>query len=297
MELDPNLRAIITILAAVGLGLVAYFELRYMKRRRASKIDAHIMKDEAYNSLVTTRAVARVVEQRGKDISKAEQLLFQAENAYSRREYSKTKEIAENAKGELEISKDKNEPSEKDDDVELTTDHPDEEEGAFLEERTLFEKEKELPENYMQAKFMIGDIQRQLERAKGSGVVATEAENNLKIALEHFDQGGYTEALRYACRAEKCLYPGNDRFIGKTKPPDTLEEEIEEKKLEEPVEEQVEEEAAVLRCKECGSPLEEGDLFCARCGAKVEKEARCPHCGAVLKEGDRFCRYCGAKVQ
>jgi class 3 adenylate cyclase/predicted ATPase len=43
-------------------------------------------------------------------------------------------------------------------------------------------------------------------------------------------------------------------------------------------------------CVRCGATLEDGDRFCADCGAPV---GGCPSCGAPLTPGKRFCRACG----
>lgn len=53
-------------------------------------------------------------------------------------------------------------------------------------------------------------------------------------------------------------------------------------------------------CPECGNLLEENALFCNNCGyrllvnqSKVEYSDKCPHCNSVLKEGAMFCGECG----
>jgi class 3 adenylate cyclase len=43
-------------------------------------------------------------------------------------------------------------------------------------------------------------------------------------------------------------------------------------------------------CGQCGASLEEGDRFCADCGAPV---GFCPSCGEPVSPGKRFCRACG----
>jgi class 3 adenylate cyclase/tetratricopeptide (TPR) repeat protein len=46
-------------------------------------------------------------------------------------------------------------------------------------------------------------------------------------------------------------------------------------------------------CERCGAPLEDGDLFCADCGAPA---GGCPSCGKPPTPGKRFCRYCGTTL-
>lgn len=69
-----------------------------------------------------------------------------------------------------------------------------------------------------------------------------------------------------------------------------------------------------MRCRKCGAVLEEDQLFCVNCGAKVENEEEpvqvsspveqfeeeqliCPNCGKVVEEGIRFCTACGTKLE
>lgn len=60
-----------------------------------------------------------------------------------------------------------------------------------------------------------------------------------------------------------------------------------------------------MQCRECGSPIEAGDLFCENCGAKVEAEQpaedvaktrRCPQCGAEASHDGAFCQACGVPL-
>lgn len=47
-------------------------------------------------------------------------------------------------------------------------------------------------------------------------------------------------------------------------------------------------------CPSCNAPLEPGDTFCGKCGARIEYE--CPTCAAVMEATDTFCGKCGTRV-
>ncbi len=66
-------------------------------------------------------------------------------------------------------------------------------------------------------------------------------------------------------------------------------------------ESQVEKENTVLKCKNCGSEVNQNALFCQVCGAKVEKIVKplkrtCPNCGEEIDDSTTFCPECGANV-
>lgn len=55
-----------------------------------------------------------------------------------------------------------------------------------------------------------------------------------------------------------------------------------------------------MTCLNCGSPMNDGDLFCKRCGAPSQPPAQqmpkvpCVRCGKYMPQQERFCQNCGA---
>jgi class 3 adenylate cyclase len=49
-----------------------------------------------------------------------------------------------------------------------------------------------------------------------------------------------------------------------------------------------------MKCSKCGHEATAGDIFCSRCGTKLETV--CPKCGNKCREGDLFCSKCGTKL-
>ena len=82
-------------------------------------------------------------------------------------------------------------------------------------------------------------------------------------------------------------------------------------KIEEPIQNEVVEEtntANKIVCAKCGSILEEGSVFCDKCGTPIAKQEEtkqetvintkliCSKCGAELEDGSMFCDKCGTPV-
>ena len=51
-----------------------------------------------------------------------------------------------------------------------------------------------------------------------------------------------------------------------------------------------------MKCKNCGSEIEEDAKFCNNCGYKTEVPRICPNCGNEIKHGINFCGSCGAQL-
>ncbi|MFP4196929.1 MAG: zinc-ribbon domain-containing protein [Methanomassiliicoccales archaeon] len=290
MQLDLTLKIIFLVALIGGLGLVLYIELRYMRKKRNPRIEAKLRKDEAYNAIVTTRAVSRVLRERGNDVSEAERVIEQARMAYDARDYSRTIELAEEAKEVLQSSEVK-----KEEEADLSAFDQVISPGKEEETHKLFEEKKKMPDNYLESKFMIGNTQHAIDEAEGSGKEVGEASELLESARKSFDGGDYGEAFTLACKAKRSLIGASDEFIEESVV--SMEEKADSPEVEsgarvEPPEEGMESENI---CRECGAPLEEGDLFCGQCGSRTRRE--CPSCGSELREGDRFCRRCGEPVE
>ncbi|MFR1983026.1 MAG: double zinc ribbon domain-containing protein [Christensenellaceae bacterium] len=51
-------------------------------------------------------------------------------------------------------------------------------------------------------------------------------------------------------------------------------------------------------CPKCNGALsmEEEEIYCPSCGARVDGKLECPKCGAVNEGGNKFCEGCGAPL-
>jgi len=50
-----------------------------------------------------------------------------------------------------------------------------------------------------------------------------------------------------------------------------------------------------MKCQKCNTLMEDGDVFCPKCGAEVQKV--CSRCKSAVDASDLFCRNCGALLK
>jgi ribosomal protein L40E len=161
---------------------------------------------------------------------------------------------------------------------------------AVPEETTKEKLQKELPKNYLQAKFMLGFAQKAIDARVSEGGEVSEATSLLAIAQKEFDGKDYDASLKHGVQARKAAEeliieikdtrsapPAVGTTSGTVVPPG------------------VEISVTVLRCRSCGADLKIDDTFCRKCGVKVEL-AVCPSCGTKPAAGDAFCRKCGVAL-
>ena len=50
-------------------------------------------------------------------------------------------------------------------------------------------------------------------------------------------------------------------------------------------------------CPSCGEYIEEGSLYCPRCGFYQKQELTCSQCGEKINPQDSFCPHCGQEIK
>ena len=94
--LDADQIFLIALLAV--LGIVIYLELRFMRSRNKEYIERMMDKDDAYNTIATTKAIASSLKQKGRDVKEADLVIIQADNAYKRNNYVAARDTAKRAR-------------------------------------------------------------------------------------------------------------------------------------------------------------------------------------------------------
>lgn len=261
---------IFLIALLVVLAIVIYLELRFMRSRNKEYIDRMMDKDDAYNTIATTKAIASSLKQKGRDTKEAEMVIIQADNAYKRNNYTAAKDAAKRAREIL-----MNAPM-----VEVavpSTVEPSPE-GQPEEDRKTVHEVKKLEPHMLESRFIINACRGRLEDAEGSGKDVSKAKDLLAKAEKCFEEKKFDEALREGLKVRKML--GEE-----TKEPEPAKEAV-IVKVPKPE----------MKCEKCSAAIGNDDVFCRKCGAPVVVKRSCAYCRAELEDGDAFCPKCGRKV-
>ncbi|HEY4704706.1 MAG TPA: zinc ribbon domain-containing protein [Thermoplasmata archaeon] len=283
---DPIVDNIViaVIVLVLVLGVLTFIELKYLRKasrgRRARAASASDLPDQAHNAILTSKAISRTLSAAGVVTADVDAVVQEAQVAYRNRNYRVVIELTDKAKSMLKTEKARHDRMGDLSRLRKTA-------GSEAEEATTKEYiQKELPPNYMQARFTISLAEERITAARDAGRATPEAEAVLATARQSFDGKDFDGALKLAAKsrrladgeAEPGVPPGSPAASAPV--PATVE-------LPRP---------AGRACASCGSELLAGDPFCRKCGVKVERPTTCAKCGASLKEDDTFCRKCGAAI-
>jgi len=288
---DQEQLILVAILAALML-VVVFFELRYMRKRRKSKVTLRVdqIKDEAYNAIHTTRRVINMIQGRGGDTRAAQSILEEAKYALQRGEHAEAIRLARNAREALTHP---NEPAPAGGPSSALEKVAEEVLSTPGDSRDLYSGTK-LPDeqtgSYLSAQFELNGAREDVKKAVIAGRDVSSAQNLLAEADTAFEQGNYTKVLSLAVRARKTMGMGGaiETIPLKAPEPDEV--------AEEPPPQARDRHHRSNICTKCGEPLEKGDAFCGKCGTRVIQERTCENCGARARPVDKFCRKCGGKV-
>ncbi|MEW5937536.1 MAG: zinc ribbon domain-containing protein [Candidatus Thermoplasmatota archaeon] len=276
----------IQIVLIVIMVLVILAELWVIRRRRKQRQITRYeasASDRAFNTILATEKIYEMMLSQGIASEEGRALLRDARRCQASGRFTEAVERAEAAREKLAEAKMGVETQEiitaSASRSEPLTPAPHQEEGG----------KEELPENYMQSKFMISTVEEGLRKAGQKGVATTSSRQALEEARKAFEAGDYTSALSKALRARKILQGMPPAPLGGP-------EETAVTDISAPIPAAQVESVEVLRCQQCSEKVSHDDVFCRRCGVKLEFVLICPGCSAEVGGEDRFCRKCGTKL-
>jgi hypothetical protein len=279
-----TINAVLMVVLVVILVITLYVEFKFMRPKRKDDIVKVLDRDEAYNSLTNTSAVALSLRNVGKDTSRAEVLLEKAKMEYDRKDYAKVMVTTKQAREALMVAQDKDLPL---DPIEVA--------GSVIplaytandDQDTGVNEVKKLPPNYLESKFLIAAVQSEIDAARATKDVS-QAEHFLEDARRHFDAKDYGASLTSSMKARRDLEGGAPVAIAGAAA------ETEVVKMPSSMKEQA---PTVDSCPKCGAEITKDDQFCGSCGERSDRPALCPECKAPLRPNDVFCRKCGKRTQ
>ena len=295
MALDPTTDVILVALVIVML-VVMWLELRVMRRRSKARRQRSArrpdeLQDEAHNAVITTRAIASTMAERGGVRSEeVDAMLREAQTAYDRRNYRVAIDLTEHAKDRLVSLK--SAQAAEGDVAKLDTLST----GAASDEPTTKEVlQKQFPPNLVPARFALTVAETAIDEGAAAGRDIGPARSFLAAARSRFDAEDYGGALALAHQAEKSA---KGEAVASSIPaaaaPDAS-----APAPSAPAASAPKAPAAIPLgsvCPSCGTPMKPDDVFCRKCGTRVVL-TNCPSCGASLLADDVFCRKCGTRLQ
>lgn len=268
--------------ALIALAAIAWLEMRYIKKRRGDP-DEVVEQDHIYNSLATYRAVSSSLGSQGRDTTEADILLFQAEGAYKRGQFTDCKDLTDRAKIALRNAPQKEKvvpasaPKGSAEEI-IPVEVPIEPAPPVTKEAAKPAdvpslKTRKMPCNYLESKFVIDSTKSMLDVAPEGRREAARC--MLDDAQACFEEADYTDALRHAVKAKKLLEGCEDHATAMMErdEPDAKD---------------------AIACAGCAAVMSPDDVFCFACGAPALRS--CPNCSADLVRGDAFCRKCGTRL-
>lgn len=294
MAVDQTTLTIIVVLVLVMI-VVTWFELRVLRRRSKSRKERFAarpeeLQDEAHNALVTTRAIATTLADRGGIRSEdVDSLLREAQMAYNRRNYRVALDLTKNVKDRL-VSLRARQAAQGD----LARLNPAPDDSAPEETTTKEVLQKEYPPNLVQSKFAISMAEASIESGVASGRDVEQAHVLLVTARARYDAKDYSGALSAARQAEKSAKGEALAAVAATSAVPATDSPAPAAAASPPSPPAAVPAGSV--CPSCGAPMKPDDTFCRKCGTRAVPSG-CPNCGASLLPDDVFCRKCGTRLQ
>ena len=291
---DSTTTTIAVVLVFVMIA-VTWLELRYLRRRSKARRSRTTrrpeeLQDEAHNALITTRAIASALAERGGIRSdEVDSMLREAQMAYDRRNYRVAADLTTKIKERLVSLR--GAQAAQGDAAKLDVLSS----GLASDEPTTKEVlQKQYPPNLIQSRFAISVAETSIDEGAAAGRDVAAARSLLGTARSRFDAEDYNSALSIARQAEKSakgeavavLTPAVPTEESPVGPPST------------PVVVHPPNLAVPLGsvCPSCGAPMKPDDVFCRKCGTRAVL-TNCPTCNTPLLADDVFCRKCGTRLQ
>jgi hypothetical protein len=294
---------VIVVLAAIVAGLMLYL-IRRLRERRAKLLgELHdrpeLVQDRAFNRIAMARRESEILARQGGDVSRARDLIAQAQGAFDTRSYDRAYQLAQQAHEALVHARQASPLRRDEPPAGPTRASPPSAvpvPPAASAGPAASPPATGIPKNRAESQFQLRLLDSDLDAARSARAKAAVVREAARIRNEAggaFDRGDFTEAFRLALKGRRALGapveglpvtaslggPGATASAGGGASDATL---------------TAERVASADRCPECGYPALSGDTYCRGCGVP-RTPATCAQCGTVRKPTDTFCGRCGTR--
>jgi len=229
MALTDSDKMILLVVILIIAVITIYAELRIRKIGVGKKYSTtRFKKDQAFNSLHTTKAVRNKLRIERVDTAKADYMIQRAESALNSNDHDSCIDLCQRAREELIKNKQEGsvtaEPESSGDDEEIIL--PTERTATQVPmSRRVKEPEKSIDILQLQAKFELRAAQGDLDTYSGDSNIRHKASQFIDESQRHMDAGEYQKSLSDSFKARKLLSgePLADR-VGETREPMVVEE-------------------------------------------------------------------------
>lgn len=296
---------VVLFIVGIGIGLLTLNKLRRQKQKligdlqRSPRHDA----DRAFNRIAMARREVDVLARQGVDVSRAKELIAQAQAASDLRHFDRAYELAHSAHESLVRARQGGplasaaaapaaaappRPTSRLASVPVSSGSN--ASGTSATVGGSAPTPTSLPRNRLESQFEMRLLDSDLETARlarpdaPATLAAVDFQSKAKSA---FDAGQYTEAFRFALKGRRGLGGGVE-----TVAPNPGSRTAETAPVAVDLEQEAESAASASRCPDCGYPTRSDDVYCRGCGAPRATLA-CPKCASPRTPSDTFCGRCG----
>lgn len=283
-------RNILIIIVLIIAAATIYIELRIRRMGVGKKyVASRAKKDQAFNSLHTTKAVRNKLKMDRVNTLKADYMIQRAESAMESGDYEDAMEVCHRAREELLRCKREGDVTPE---AEPAQTESEEEEIPLAAAAVPLSRRVKQPETgsslRLQANFELKAARDDIDAFSGDSSVRESSAQLIFDAERLFETEEYQKSLSNSFRARKML--SGEPIEKEAKPAGEMRIEPPKKADEVIVK------PAVGRCNKCGAAFDDNDIFCHACGNPL-RPMECAYCGAELKGFEKFCRKCGRPVQ
>lgn len=311
------LAIVIVVVLAVSVAGVLLFLMRRLRLRKAKllnelRVSPQLVQDRAFNRIAMARREAEILSRQGTDVSRAHELIAQAQGSLDTGSYDRAYQSAQEAHEALVRARQQGAPLPAGSIAPAasllpsgpsvpapggSTPRPPGAVPVSRQDPATPPTPAGIPKNRAESQFQLRLLDQELQearRTRSDAATVREARLLRTQAGAASDRADYTEAFRLALKGRRSLGGHLETLAPSpgTHPEPTTGSSVEGERAQADPALTAERVAGSDRCPECGYPALPGDAFCRGCGVP-RSLGTCSGCGTPRGPRDTFCGKCG----